>query len=179
MAKRGRKPKPTLLHELQGTLNTTRHAGRAHELQIAGNLDPEPPDFLTDGQKDSWRYVMQHAPPGLLRAVDRTALVIWVEADDRLRRAIIGQAAHDRRHPSMPLLTPRRVRDGVELVEAPYSRVITRAGETLLRAMADLGFSPASRPRIPNAETPATPLDSDNPWARLKVLQGGKSSGTT
>ena len=175
MARPGRKPKPTLLHELHGTLNATRHAKRATEVEAPGDELVEPPDWLTDSQKDGWRYAIRHAPRNLLKPIDRTMLAIWVEAEDRHRRAAMAQAALDARSPTFPLLVPRRGRGG-DLVESPYLRVLSRAADTLLRAVSELGFSPASRPRIGAASEKAPDDDAASPWARLKVLQGGKST---
>src|SRR5947209_4708028 len=75
-----RKPKPTALHSLHGTLNSTRHKHRETEPDALGLLK-EPPDFLTESQKEGWRYAIAHAPLGILRMIDRTALVMWVEAE--------------------------------------------------------------------------------------------------
>ena len=175
--KPGRRPKPTALHELHGTLNSTRHKTRATEPEPPGDPLDAPPEWLTDSQKEGWRYALQHAPRNLLKPIDRTILVIWVEAEDRHRRAAMALAAADARNPGLPLVLPRSrgLNKGVELVESPYVRILTRAAETLMRATAELGFSPAARPRLPTA--PALPGTPTDPWARLKVLQGGKGSG--
>ena len=172
MATRGRKPKPTLLHELHGTLNATRHAGRAGEIEATGDLDPEPPDWMTDSQKDGWRYAIAHAPARLLKPIDRTVLAVWVEAEDRHRRACVAQATLDAKHPIMPMLVPSRRGKAGDLVESPYLRVISRAAETLMRCVGELGFSPASRPRIANPD--AGDAASNSPWVQLRVLQGGR-----
>ena len=171
----GRRPKPTALHALHGTANTTRHAHRATEPQPPGDDLEDAPDWLTDDQKAGWLYALQHAPRGLLKPIDRTVLVVWVEAEDRHRRASMAQAVLDARNPTMPMLLPRSrgAQKGTELVESPYVRIITRAAETLMRAVSELGFSPASRPRL-SVPVPAVPPEHD-PWARLKMLQGGKS----
>jgi P27 family predicted phage terminase small subunit len=178
MAVRGRRPKPTALHELHGTLNSTRHAARVNEPQAAGSLQLEPPDWLTDSQKDGWRYAMTHAPRNLLAPIDRTILVLWIEAEDRHRRAAIAQALLDK-DTALPMLTRRDhgpLRKA-EMVESPYIRIMTRAAETLIRCANELGFSPASRPRLaipPGADD--GPAKKSDPWAQLKVLQGGKGS---
>lgn len=173
----GRKPKPTALHELQGTLNTTKHRSRVTEPQPPGDPLHAPPDWLTDSQKEGWRYAIAHAPANLLKPIDRTVLVVWVEAEDRHRRATLAQAGLDARNPLMQLVLPRSrgAGKGTELVESPYVRIITRAAETLLRATAELGFSPAARPRLSAPDAPHQPAPGD-PWARLKVLQGGKDT---
>ena len=172
----GRRPKPTLLHELHGTTNATRHKNRAREPEAPGDPLAEPPDWLTDGQKEAWRYAIEHAPRGLLKPIDRTVLLIWVEAEDRHRRAAMAQAALDARAPGLQLVMPRSrgAGRGTELVESPYVRILSRAAETLLRATAELGFSPAARPRLAGGTTAPEAAPTD-PWQQLKVLQGGKT----
>jgi phage terminase small subunit len=44
----------------------------------------------------------------------------------------------------------------------------------LLRLAAELGFTPASRPKL--RVEPVPPMDADNPWAALRLLPGGRSA---
>lgn len=136
--------KPTALKRLQGTANKTREKMTLYEPQPETDLDPVPPDFLTSTQRESWLYVMRHAPRGLLKALDREVLVIWVEAEDRHRSAMLQQAQMDRGN-KLPLLT--KGKDGYP-VPSPYLRIMNHAALIMLRCVAELGFSPASRPRI-------------------------------
>ena len=68
---RGRKPKPTALHDLHGTFRATRHKAREAEPKAVGDLLSEPPDWMTDGQQAGWRYAVENAPKGVLRRIDR------------------------------------------------------------------------------------------------------------
>jgi phage terminase small subunit len=181
MARPGRKPKPTALHELHGTFNATKHGrDRAGEPEPPGASLSEPPDFLSPGQLDAWRYAVAHAPLNVLRPIDRGMLLIWVEAEDRLRRAMIAQAAIDEKHPNTPLLVPLRRKDGaLALAESPYLRVISRAAETMIRAAGELGFSPAARPRLAAGGGGAQPPEPNDPWARLKMLQHAVVAGSS
>jgi P27 family predicted phage terminase small subunit len=178
MALRGRRPKPTALHELQGTLNATRHKHRALEPVAPGPALDAPPDWLSPSQQEGWRYAIAHAPKDLLKPIDRTVLLVWVEAEDRHRRACMAQAAIDGKNPAMQLVLPRSrgAGKGVELVESPYVRIITRAAETLMKAASELGFSPSARPRLVGPQ-PAAGTGPVDPWQRLRVLQGGKNPG--
>ena len=81
-SKAGRRRKPTLLW-LYGIERVDR-IGTPYEPQPETDLDVVPPDFLSPGQKAGWIYAMRHAPRGLLKALDRSVLVIWVEVEDRL-----------------------------------------------------------------------------------------------
>ncbi|MDT7952390.1 MAG: P27 family phage terminase small subunit [Acetobacteraceae bacterium] len=169
MPRRGPRPKPTALHVLEGTYRTTRHRDRADEPQPPpGPLDA--PDWLSDGQRAGWDYALEHAPRDLLRPIDRGVLVVWIEAEDRHRRAVIAQAQLDARHPVLPMLTA-----GARgtLVGSPYLRIIARAAETMLRAASELGFSPASRPRL--AATPDAAAPAEDGWSRMRLLQGGQA----
>jgi hypothetical protein len=60
---RSRKPKPTAVRELHG--NTRKGAGkpRTHEPIPVGELT-EPPEILTDSQREAWNYYVQHTPKG-------------------------------------------------------------------------------------------------------------------
>ena len=166
---RGRKPKPTSLHKLQGTINVTRHAARTREPVAEGDLYA-PPDWLTESQQANWRHVIEHAPAGILRRIDQGILAVWVEAEDRHRMALIQQARLDVGN-AMPLLT--KGKDGLPR-PSPYIGIITKAALIMLKAASELGFSPAARPRLAGAGFVPPPA-ADDPWARLKLLQGGKS----
>lgn len=138
------KRKPTALKKLHGTIKVTRERLTKYEPQVETDLDSVPPDFLTQGQREGWLYVMRHAPRGLLKALDRAVLVLWVEAEDRHRTAMMQQAQMDMGN-KLPLLT--KGKDGYP-VPSPYLRIMTHAALIMLRCAGELGFSPASRPRI-------------------------------
>jgi P27 family predicted phage terminase small subunit len=162
----GRPRKPTALHKLHGTARADRNA-RPYEPQVETDLDVVPPDFLTASQKAGWTYVMRHAPRGLLKALDRAVLVTWVEAEDRHRTAMMTQARLDLGN-QLPLLT--KTKDGTA-VASPYLRIMNHAALIMLRCASDLGFSPASRPRIQLIQTAGTPalIDGEivDPWDEL------------
>jgi P27 family predicted phage terminase small subunit len=167
MPRPGPKPIPTQLHQLRGSFNTTRHGrGRAGEPVPDGELVATAPEWMSPGQQESWAYAMANAPKGLLKAIDRGVLAVWVEAEDRHRTAAQQQAKLDASS-SLPLMT--RGKDG-QPIPSPYLRIIRQAAETMLRAAAELGFSPATRPRLAagQAEEPA----QNSPWTRLQVIHG-------
>lgn len=170
----GRPPKPTALHIIQGTARPARMRKRKAEPQPAGELH-EPPEWMGDDLKASWRYVITHSPPGLLKMIDRGALALWVEAENRHRIATMTQAAIDRGK-TAPYLV--KGPDGLLLV-SPYVEIIDRAARVMLRCITELGFSPAARPRI-RLDAPDTAADvmrsaKANPWkSELSLLPGGK-----
>jgi P27 family predicted phage terminase small subunit len=167
---RGRKPKPTVLHALHGTGNTTRLKARKHEPIAAGDLS-EPPDWLTPEQKRAWRYAIEHAPRNLLKPIDRNILVIWVEAETRHRTATMMQITLDKDN-ALPLLA--KAKNGAAYV-SPYLSIINHAALLMLKSASELGFSPASRPRL-SAEAPVATGDSNDPWSRLKLLEHDEST---
>jgi phage terminase small subunit len=176
VATRGRRPKPTVLHKLEGTFNVTRHRARADEPTADGDLLAQPPDGLPANLVEGYSYAVTNAPRGVLRKIDRSVLIVWLEAEDRHWRAMQAQAELDSRSPKAPFLVQQRRRGGAqqggELVVSPYLAIITVAAQTMLRAAAELGFSPASRPRLAT-NTLGVAVPNDSPWKRLKVLQGG------
>ena len=165
---RGRKPKPTALHKLEGTFNVTDHRHRAREPVAAGDLQPDPPAWMTPDQQAIWRYAIEHAPKSLLKMIDGGALAVWVLAEDQHRLASTMQAKIDTGS-ALPLLT--KDKNGMAVV-SPYIGIINRAGLRMLRAASELGFSPAARPRLV-ADTP--PAVDSSPWAQLTVIDGGRN----
>lgn len=139
----GRPRKPTALHKLHGTDRADRST-LPYEPQPETDLEVVPPDFLTPSQKAGWAYVMRYAPRGLLKALDRSVLVTWVEAEDRHRTAMMTQARLDLGN-QLPLLTKNK--DGTATA-SPYLKIMNHAALIMLRCGSELGFSPASRPRI-------------------------------
>jgi P27 family predicted phage terminase small subunit len=156
--------KPTKLKRLHGTIKATRL--NRFEPEPEGDLDVVPPDFLTPSQKEGWRYVMRHAPRSLLKALDRSVLVVWIEAEDRHRTAMMTQALLDA-GTKMPLMT--KGKDG-HPVPSPYLRIMNHAALIMMRCCAELGFSPASRPRIQliPGYGPALIDGTIDPWDELE-----------
>lgn len=168
---RGRRPKPTTLHRLEGTFNATRHRrGRAHEPVATGDLN-EPPIDLTDAQSEIWRECVENAPAGVMKRIDKKVLAVFVEASDRHNEARVCQALLDN-DAQLRLLV--KDRNG-NLVASPYNDIMDKTANTILRAADRLGFCPTARPRIKVDEPPAD--DAADPWAplRLKVLPGGRT----
>ncbi|MBV8095527.1 MAG: P27 family phage terminase small subunit [Acetobacteraceae bacterium] len=167
---RGRKPTPISILKTRGTLRKGRHGKRMHEPQAPGGLSG-PPEWLTPSQQEIWRHAIADAPAGVLKEIDQGVLTIWVTAVDQHRTAILQQAKLDA-DAKLPLLI--KSRDGTAAA-SPYIRVATRAADLMLRAGAELGFTPASRPRLAGAGAMPTASDPNSPWARLRILQGGRA----
>jgi P27 family predicted phage terminase small subunit len=168
------KPRPTVLLKLRGTFHVTRHGRvRAGEPEAPGDILSIPPAWMTDDQKAAWRHAVKHAPLGVLRRIDHAMLVAFIIAEDRHRNAAIQQAKLDAGAP-LPLLT--KGKSGVAMA-SPYLRIMNQAADVMIRTASEMGFTPASRPRLaPGAGARPNLPANDSPWTRLKVLQGGKTS---
>ena len=81
----GRKPLPTAIKKLKGTLQKCRT--NPHEPQPAGDL-VDPPEYMADGAKQAWRYAIESAPEHLLRRLDMSVLEVWSCAADLYRKAL-------------------------------------------------------------------------------------------
>jgi phage terminase small subunit len=82
---RGRKPLPTVLKIVTG--NPGKRRLNTREPIPEGKLT-EPPGWMSDSQKESWKYAIEHAPAGVLKKIDCSALAVWVVAEDLHRQAI-------------------------------------------------------------------------------------------
>ncbi len=103
---RGRKPKPTELHKLEGTFNQTRHGrDRTGEVQADGDLDGEPVALVSESQRQLWRLALESSPKRILKQIDHELLLGWVIAADQMRIANEEQNRLDARSP-MRLLAP-------------------------------------------------------------------------
>lgn len=172
MARRGPRPKPTVLHHIEGTLHTTRHIkGRALEPQPEADLGAAPVD-LTDTETALWDHAVASAPRGMLKEIDRPAMIVLVEAGARHNEARRMQHLLDT---DAQLKLVVRGKNGT-LIESPYNRIMDKTAKTILTASDRLGFVPTARPRIsvdPQTGQEVEGTGSD-PWSMLRVIRGGK-----
>jgi len=168
--KTGRPRKPTAIKALQGTLR--KHRENPAEPMPVGDLD-EPPEWMDEQQCASWAYAIQHAPPGLLKLLDRGMLALWCEAECRHRLASMTQSLLNRGS-SAPYLV--KGPDGMMM--SPYVEIIDRAAKIMFRAATEMGFSPAARPRIHLQPEEDFETEGEvNPWNVLRLVPGGKAAG--
>lgn len=106
---------------------------------VTGDL-ADPPDYLSEQQRTGWRYAIEHAPPGLLKRIDRGMLTVWIVAEDLHRQAVRAQNQ----------LGALMMKSPVQAVPMPsfYLSVIRQQALVMIRAASELGFSPVSRPRV-------------------------------
>ncbi len=133
---RGRRPKPTHLKEMEG--NPGKRPLNRSEPKPEGDLYAAP-EWMTETQRDGWGYAVTNAPYGLLKHLDRSVLAIWVVAEDLHREAAAKIAQYG-------LLT-KSPNAGLPL-QSPYLAILNKQAHIMLKAGAELGFSPSSRTRV-------------------------------
>jgi P27 family predicted phage terminase small subunit len=138
---RGRKPKPTTLHLVDGTdrkLSTADKRRRAREPRPEGQIGEAPVGF-TPAQVEVWRRHITDSPEGLLTPVDAELLAGWcVLADARTRALELFNQAGG----------AVVVRSDHGIVCNPLLREFRRMTEQLRLLGIELGYSPAARARI-------------------------------
>lgn len=149
---RGRKPKPTHLKVLAG--NPGRRPLNKSEPKPEGDLF-DAPEWMTESQRAGWAYAIANAPGGLLKMLDRSTLTIWVVAEDLHRQASEAVA-------KLGILIKSPVKG--EPMQNPYVAVLNKQAAIMLKASAELGFTPASRSRISMG---ATGAQDDNPFTEF------------
>ena len=133
---RGRKPKPTHLKLIEG--NPGKRKLNRNEPKPQGDLC-DAPDWLTEEQKAGWSYAISNAPAGLMKRLDRAALTAFVVAEDMHRQASVAVG-------KFGLITKSPSKG--EPMQNPYLPIINRQAQIMLKAAAELGFTPSSRSRV-------------------------------
>jgi P27 family predicted phage terminase small subunit len=131
---RGRKPKPSYLRVLDGQANDKPL--NPDEPQPSGDLDA-PPAWMSEAQRESWRYAIEHAPPGLLKRLDKSVLAVWVVAEALHAEAAQKVAQYGAVVKSRHLW-----------VQSPYMGIQNKQALIMMRAASEMGFSPTSRTRV-------------------------------
>ncbi len=149
---RGRKPKPTALKLIAG--NPGKRALNAHEPQPRADL-AAPPAWLTERQQATWREVVELSPPGLLKDVDASVFAVWVVAFD-----LYQEASEKLARTGMLIKAPNT---GVPM-QSPYLAIVNRQAQIMLKAAAEMGFTPASRSRVVVKRDAA---GADDPWGAI------------
>jgi P27 family predicted phage terminase small subunit len=175
LVKKGRRPKPRAVHELEGTGNSTRLRQRGEETEAPGLLSElDPPNWLDEAQRRVWNAVLIDAPLNLLRRIDAQVLAVYCERVVTHYRAVLAQRTLDQGQ-QLPFLT--KTPNGPVL--SPYLKLIKDCGLDMLRAQREMGFTPSARVGLAvGADPPKDPTEGDSEWAkvaRLRVIAGGRS----
>lgn len=156
---RGRKPKPSYLRVLDGQAS---HGAKPNpdEPKPEGKLDDLPvPDDLSQAQAKVWRDALRNAPPGLLRKLDDGIFKQWV---------IHAERFSDAAQKVSKLGSMLKTKDGVPY-QNPYLAVMNKQSALMMKAAAELGFTPSSRSRVkvdPKTKRPG----GDGTFADLREL---------
>lgn len=97
------------------------------------------PDWLSDDQKTSWDYAIANAPSGLLKMIDKSALLSFVIAEDLHKQATKEVARLGLIVKSPTVGAP---------VQNPYLPIINKQSQIMIKAASQLGFTPTSRSRV-------------------------------
>ena len=149
---RGRKPTPTALKIIAG--NPGKRPINAYEPQPRSDLAAAP-EWMTEHQKDIWREVVALSPPGLLKDVDASVFAIWVVAFD-----LYQEAGEKLARTGMLIKAPNT---GVPM-QSPYLAIVNKQAQIMLKAAAEMGFTPASRSRVVVKRDAAK---ADDPWSAI------------
>ena len=143
----GPKPQPTALRALHGDPQQRGRrvmaALKAIEPPPPGSADLGAPPDLTQAQRELWEHAVRHAPLNVLRTIDTWVLRGFVVAADLHRQAST--------HLQAGVMVPAGKAETTQLVQSPWVAVLNRQVLVMLRAAEQLGFSPASRPRLVGA----------------------------
>jgi P27 family predicted phage terminase small subunit len=155
---RGRKPKPSYLRALDGGAGR-RPQNTEEPVPKEPLKGDEPPAWMNGTQAAGWRYAMQHAPEGMLRSLDRSILAAWVVSEDLHRDAAerVGK-----------LGTILKSKGGTPY-QNPWLAVLNKQAQIMMKAAAELGFTPSSRSRVKVSNTRKGDRTA-NPYADLREL---------
>lgn len=90
--------------------------------------------------KEIWREGLKSAPRGILREIDASIYQVWVMAQHSAIRA----ARHFEESGSAPVLTG----PNGKLYQNPYLSIIRQENLVMMRAAAEMGFTPTARMRV-------------------------------
>ena len=154
---RGRKPVPSHLKRLRG--NPGKRPPNDQEPVPEGDLHAAP-TWMSDSQREGWAYAITNSPHGLLKQLDRSILAVWVVAEDLHRHAAEKITEYG-------LLT-RSPNAGLPL-QSPYLAILNKQAQIMMKAAAELGFTPSSRSRVqiePGLHSPFSSIYDDDLIAR-------------
>ncbi len=81
-----RQRKPTVLHEIQGTKNATRHRDRRREPKASGSLGAPPSSWKAPG-RSLWYELRKQIPEGVATSSDKAAFELLVLLFGHVRAA--------------------------------------------------------------------------------------------
>lgn len=144
---RGRKPKPTVIHVLEGGKEKTRRNLNDREPKPKPNIPKCPPHLDKEARAEWNRMAKELEPIGLLTNIDKAIFAVYCQAFSTW-----AQACKMIQEKGMVHLSPIGYP-----IQNPYFPIANKAKEHMMKALAELGMTPSSRSRIkadvPNNET--------------------------
>lgn len=133
---KGRKPKPSYMRVLDG--NAGKRPPNPDEPVPAEKLEEVPaPSWMTEEQQTSYRFALKSAPAGMLRSLDRSVLAVWA----------VAEATHAKASREVS-----RIGELVKGANGPYQNpwlaIMNKQALIMLKACAEMGFTPSSRSRV-------------------------------
>ena len=132
---RGRKAKPTAIKVVTG--NPGKRALPKNEPKPKNRLAAAPV-WMSDEQRAIWEYGLREAPAGVLTAIDYAIYTVYVVAVAAHQTAAL-RCAEDG--------TVIETKQG-NVIQAPWVGLMNRQAAVIIRACAELGFTPSSRSRV-------------------------------
>lgn len=140
----GRKPLPTAIKELKGTLRPCR----------VNPLEPkptegigEPPDYMSDRAKEIWRRVLSFLPKGVVTACDQGVLETYCNfcaQRERLQKLVDSDGA---------TVSSTEV--------AATFNALVKCEQVIAKSGSELGLTPAARQKVAQGYGDASDPDND------------------
>lgn len=162
MALRGRKPTPAEIRELTG-LKSSHPPANPKPQKIKRPLSGKPPPkWMNAMQKELWKEGLALAPRSILREIDFSVYQVWVMAQ---YSAIRAAQRHQDAGGEPVLVSPNG-----KLYQSPFLAIIRQENLVMLRAAAEMGFTPTARMRVKedgdgDDDKPQNPFDQFGPQA--------------
>jgi P27 family predicted phage terminase small subunit len=131
---RGRKPKPTFLKLVEG--NPGHRPLNHAEPEPDGDL-VDAPDELSEAERRMWARMLKNAPEGMLRRLDEAVFASYV----------VNYCTFLEANAEVTKLGRICKVNGAEGIN-PNISIARNANAAMLKAAAELGFSPSSRSRV-------------------------------
>ncbi len=150
----GRKPLPTAVKKIKGTLQscrTNRNEPRSNSTLGAA------PEYMSEAAKEAWQYAVTNAPVGLLSALDGAVLERWANCSGMYREvhSKINRAGVS----GMIIKTPSGI-----LRRSPLMDVIRDLALEMKGYETEMGFTPAARSRV---SVQGPPTDFNDSWCDI------------
>lgn len=130
----GRKPKPNVIKLLE---NNPGGRPLPEELEVEGDIG-DMPSWFNEFQAEAWRHVMENAPPGLLKSVDMSLMVVHCVAAGQLKESTLML---EREGMIEYTIKGESKRNNWQLIQS-------KAMEITLKTASEMGFTPASRQKV-------------------------------